>query len=171
MRRLRYNVAISLDGYLAGPNGEFDWIVEDRTIDFDALYAEFDTLLMGRKTYEVVRSQGGGGPVDRMTTIVVSRTLRHEDHPGVTIISDHIAEKVARLRARPGKDIWLFGGGQLFRGLLDAGLVDTVEVAIMPVLLGGGIPVLPPGRPGTGLRLDKSRVLPSSIVMLEYALH
>jgi dihydrofolate reductase len=170
MRRLRYNVAMSLDGCIAGPQGEFDWIVEDRTIDFDALFAEFDTLLMGRKTFEVMQAQGPGGPASRMRTIVVSSTLRPADHPGVSIIRDGVAEKVDALKASPGKDIWLFGGGTLFRGLLDAGLVDTVEVAVMPVLLGGGIPFLQPGQRIPGLRLTGSRSLPSGIVMLAYEL-
>jgi dihydrofolate reductase len=161
---------MSLDGYIAGPHGEFDWIVEDRTIDFDALFAGFDTLLMGRKTFEVMRAQGPGGPDSRMRIIVVSSTLRPADHPGVSIIRDGVAEKVGALKASPGKDIWLFGGGELFRGLLDDGLVDTVEVAVMPVLLGRGIPLLPPGQRLEGLRLVSSKVLSSGIVMLAYEL-
>ena len=159
---------MSLDGYIAGPHGEFDWIVEDRTIDFDALFAEFDTLLMGRKTFSVLRAQEPGGPAGRKKIVVVSTTLRPDDHPGVSIIRDGVAEKVAALKASPGKDIWLFGGGTLFRGLLDAGLVDTVEVAVMPVLLGGGIPLLRSGQRVPGLRLAGSRSLPSGIVMLAY---
>ena len=170
MRRLRYNVAMSLDGYIAGPQGEFDWIVEDRTIDFDALFAEFDTLLMGRKTFEVMQAQDPGGPAGRKKIYVVSTTLQPDDDPGVSIIRDGVAEKVGALKASPGKDIWLFGGGTLFRGLLDAGLVDTVEVAVMPVLLGGGIPLLRPGQKAVGLRLTGSRPLPSGIVMLAYDL-
>jgi dihydrofolate reductase len=168
MRRLRYNVAMSLDGCIAGPQGEFDWIVEDRSIDFDALFEEFDTLLMGRKTFEVMQAQGPGGPVSRQKIIVVSSTLLSADHPGVSVIRDGVAEKVAALKASPGKDIWLFGGGMLFRGLLDAGLVDTVEVAVMPVLLGGGIPLLRTGQRVAGLRLTGSKALPSGIVMLAY---
>lgn len=170
MRRLRYNVAMSLDGFIAGQRGEYDWIVEDRTIDFDALFAEFDTLLMGRTTFEVMQAQGPGSPVERMTTMVVSTTLRPRDLPGVTVISDRVAERVAALKALPGKDIWLFGGGVLFRSLLDAGLVDTIEVAVMPVLLGGGIPLLPSRQRLTRLRLVSSRTLPSGIVMLAYEL-
>lgn len=161
---------MSLDGYIAGHKGEYDWIVEDRSIDFDALFAEFDTLLMGRTTFEVMQAQGFGGPAARMKIVVVSSTLRQVDHPGVTIIGRDMVRTVAELKAAPGKDVWLFGGGRLFRGLADAGLVDTVEVAVMPVLLGGGIPVLPEGRMVTGLRLVSSKALPSGIVMLVYGL-
>jgi len=170
MRRLRYNVAMSLDGFIAGYKGEYDWIVEDRTIDFDALFGEFDTLLMGRKTFETLRSQGPGGPSAGMNIVVVSSTLRSSDHPGVTIIGQDAAGAVATMKASPGRDIWLFGGGVLFRSLLDARLVDTVEVAVMPVLLGGGIPLLPSGQRVAGLRLVSSKALPSGIVMLAYEL-
>ena len=170
MRRLRYNVAMSLDGFIAGHRGEYDWIVEDRTIDFDALFGEFDTLLMGRKTFETLRSQGPGGPSAGMNIIVVSSTLRSSDHPDVTIIGRDAAGAVAALKALPGRDIWLFGGGMLFRSLLDARLVDTVEVAVMPVLLGGGIPLLPSGQRVADLCLVSSKALSSGIVMLAYEL-
>jgi dihydrofolate reductase len=161
---------MSLDGFIAGHKGEYDWIVEDRTIDFDALFAEFDTLLMGRKTYEVLREQDPSGPASRMNIVVVSSTMRPSDHPGVTIIGQDVVKMVTALKAAPGKDIWLFGGGVLFRGLLDAGLVDTVEVAVMPVLLGGGILLLPSGQRVEGLRLISSKALLSGIVMLAYEL-
>src|SRR5262249_25134083 len=145
MRRVRYAVAMSLDGYLAGPNGEADWIVMDPDIDFGKLFANFDTLLMGRHTFTATRKMGGGGDGSLwgMKTVVVSRTLRAQDHPGITIVSENLSETVAQLRAESGKDIWLFGGGELFRSLLDLGQVDTVEVAIVPVVLGAGIPLLP----------------------------
>jgi dihydrofolate reductase len=138
MRRIRYQVACSLDGYIADPDGGYDWIVMDPDIDFDELFAEFDTLLMGRRTYEGMRDGFEG-----METFVFSRTLRQHEHPGVTVVSDALAATLDELRARPGKDIWLFGGGELFRSLLELDRVDTVEPAIIPVLLGGGRPFLP----------------------------
>ena len=170
MRRLRYNVAVSLDGFIAGPKGEYDWIIMDSTIDFNALFAEFDTFVMGRKTFEVTQGSGPGGPTDGMKIYVVSRTLKPADYPDVTIIRDNIIETVKRLKEEAGKDIWLFGGGVLFRALLDAGLVDTIELALMPVLIGEGIPLLPPGGRSPQLRLENSRILPSGIVMLSYTL-
>ena len=74
-RRLRYQVAVSLDGFIAGPNGDYDWIVMDPAIDFAALYAEFDTAVMGRKTYEVLTAQGGHGAMPGLDVVVFSRTL------------------------------------------------------------------------------------------------
>jgi dihydrofolate reductase len=100
---------------------------------------------------------------------VFSRTLRPATHQGVRIVNDDPVDVVPALKAQPGRDIWLFGGGDLFRSLLKAGLVDTVEVAIMPVLLGNGIPLLPPGVT-TKLQLTDHKTLPASgIVALSYS--
>jgi dihydrofolate reductase len=165
VRKVRYSVAASLDGYIAGPQGEADWIVIDPDFDFAAIYQEFDTVLLGRKTFEVV----GGGGDPGMKTYVFSRTLRPQDHPGVTVVADKAEETVAALRAGKGKDIWLFGGGLLFRSLARAGLVDRVEVGVMPVLLGGGIPLLPPPADQVKLKLVGHQVYKSGSVGLEYA--
>jgi dihydrofolate reductase len=162
---------MSLDGYIAGPNGEADWIFTDPEIDFRALFARFDTALVGRRTFEVMT--GGkkkGGALPGLKTFVFSRTLRQRDYPKVTIVSDRAEEKVAALRAEEGKDIWLFGGGQLFRCLLDAGLVDAVDVTIIPVLLGEGIPLLPPPGASPRLELTGHRIYKTGIVSLQYAL-
>ena len=168
-RRLRYQVAMSLDGFIAGLNGEYDWIVMDPAIDFAAMYKEFDTAVMGRKTYEVTTAMGGDGAIPGLDVVVFSRTLRQATYPGVRILNDDPIEIVADLKAKKGRDIWLFGGGVLFRTLLDGGLVDTVEVAVMPVLIGTGIPLLPPGA-STKLVLADQKILPASgIVALAYS--
>ncbi len=168
MRKVRYAVATSLDGYIAGPRGEADWIIMDPEIDFSARFERFDTFLLGRRTFAMMGPAGQRG-TPGMKTLVFSRTLRQQDYPGVTIVAEGAEEMVAALRAGPGKDIWLFGGGSLFRSLNQAGLVDTVEVAIMPVLLGGGIPLLPPPAGRTKLSLAAHRVYGTGIVLLEYA--
>jgi dihydrofolate reductase len=120
MRRVRYRVAASLDGYIAGPSGEIDWIVSDRTIDWNAVYAGFDTVLLGRRTYEVTQQPGAPPWPAGWRVYVFSRTLRPEDHHGVTVVTNDAATKVRALRAEDGKDIWLFGGGALASSLLTA---------------------------------------------------
>jgi dihydrofolate reductase len=171
MRQIRYGVAMSLDGYIADANGGFDWIVMDPDIDFAAIMARYDTLLMGRRTYEVTQAMGGGGgdSMPGVRTIVVSRTLQQHEHPDVTILSESWEAAVRALREKPGKDIWLFGGGALFAAMLDAGLVDGVDAAIIPVVLGGGIPFLRPPARRAKLELTNHRLYEKSgIVSLEY---
>ena len=169
MRKLICSVAISLDSYIAGPNGEIDWLFMDPEIDFGAMMSRFDTLLMGRGTFEAGEAMGGGGMMPGVKSVVVSTTMKPEDYPKLTIISKDVAGEVTRLKESPGKDIWLFGGGILFRSLLDLGLVDTVEVAIIPILLGGGLPLLPEGGDRAKLQLVNSRVYAKTgTVMLEY---
>ncbi len=168
MRQLRYQVAASLDGFIAGPKGDYDWIVSDPSIDFGALFKEFDTAVMGRKTYDVMTAQGGTGAMKGLDVVVFSRSLSPKTMKGVRITKDDAADVVRALKKQPGGDIWLFGGGALFRSLLDARLVDTVEVAVIPVLLGDGIPLLPAGA-STRLELVDQIMLPASgIVMLSY---
>jgi len=167
MRRIRYQVACSLDGYIAAPDDGFDWIVPEPTFDFDALHAQFDTLLMGRRTYDVMRATGYG--LDGKRVIVASHTLQPDDHPGIEIVGDGLEDRIRALRNEPGRDIWLFGGGQLFAHLLAWNLVDTVEPAIIPILLGGGLHFLPAPAVQRRLRLERHHAYPSGMVLLEYA--
>ncbi|MGE0544863.1 MAG: dihydrofolate reductase family protein [Dehalococcoidia bacterium] len=169
MRRLRYQVATSLDGYIADPRGETGWIVNDPDIDFAALFAQFDTAVMGRKTFLTTLQLGGSDPLPGLDIVVFSRTLRPTDYPTIAIVDGDPVKHVHALKATPGKDIWLFGGGELFRTLLEAGLVDTVEPAVIPVLLGDGIPMLPSPARRTSLSLSSHHLYPKSgIMLLEY---
>jgi dihydrofolate reductase len=168
-RRVRYQVAMSLDGFIAGPKGEYDWIVMDPSIDFSALYKEFDTAVMGRKTYQAAAAEGTSVGAPGLDFVVFSRTIAPESRSGFRIVNDDARKVVAGLKKQPGRDIWLFGGGGLFQSLLEAGLVDSVEVCVIPVLLGEGIPLLPPGSK-TKLRLVDQKVLPATgILALSYA--
>lgn len=170
MKRICYAVAMSLDGYIAGPNGEADWIPMDPDMDFAELWSRFDILLMGRKTYEMAQTGfeqfGTQGP----EIFVASRTLRREDAPNVTIISELTLDAVASLRVQAKKDIWLFGGGELFRSLLAIGAVDSVEAAVIPVLLGEGLPLLPSYAQRVNLKLVEHKPFRSGRMLLKYDL-
>jgi dihydrofolate reductase len=170
VKRICYAVAMSLDGYIAGPNGEADWIPMDPDMDFAELWSRFDILLMGRKTYEMARTGfeqfGTQGP----EIVVASRTLRREDAPNVTIISELTLDAVASLRVQAKKDIWFFGGGELFRSLLAIGAVDSVEAAVIPVLLGEGLPLLPSYAQRVNLKLVEHKPFRSGRMLLKYDL-
>jgi dihydrofolate reductase len=168
MRRVLYRVAASLDGYIAGPRGELDWIVSDPAVDLAALYDAVDTVLLGRRTYELTRQPGAPPWPVGWHIYVFSRTLDPEQHPSVTVISGDAKAAVAALRADLGREIWLFGGGSLFRSLLEAKQVDIVEVVVIPVLLGGGVPLLETGAPLTQLALVHLQSYPSGVVSLRY---
>jgi dihydrofolate reductase len=176
MRRLRYSVAATLDGFIADPNGGYDWIVMDEAIDFASIFDQFDTFVMGRKTWDVSAAADpasigeSGDMFSGKDVIVFSRTLKSA-RPGVTVVNTDPAATVRALKQKPGKDIWLFGGGSMFRTLVDADLVDTVEVGLMPVLLSEGVPLITPGKRITGMKLDKCERLPNSgVVLLSYTI-
>jgi dihydrofolate reductase len=168
MKKIRYGVAMSLDGYVAGPNGEADWIVVEPDFDFGSLWAQFDTLLMGRRTYEAAVARLGEASMQGMKVVVVSRTLAQSDYPNVTIVRELNRECIQGLRSESRKDIWLFGGGGLFRALLELGEVDAVEVSVIPVLLGGGVALLPPPAGRAKLKLLEHKAYPTGRVSLVY---
>lgn len=167
MRRVRYAVAMSLDGYIAGPRGEADWIEMDPSVDvaafFTEFYAQFDIAIMGRRTYELV-----GGPIEGMATYVFSRTLPPGPRNGVTVLGEDGTARLADMRAEDGKDIWLFGGGDLFGSLASAGLVDVVELGVMPVMLGSGRPVISGNTARVKLRLSSCETWPGGGLSLKY---
>jgi dihydrofolate reductase len=169
-RRIRYSVAMSLDGFIATEDGGYDWIPMDDEIDFAAYLAKIGTLLMGRGTYEVVLAQDDPwASFPGMDVVVVSTTLHATDHPDATIINDDVVTAVTALKNQPGRDIWLFGGGVLFRSLLEAGSVDRVEIGVIPKILGQGIPLVPGLANIARLELHSSELFPKSgIALLKY---
>jgi dihydrofolate reductase len=166
MRRVCYSVAMSLDGYIAGPKGEYDWIVMDPEIDFGALFKRFDTVLMGRKSWEQAQGSGYGMPGPK--AYVFSRTLQPAAVKDATLSNDP-QRTVTELKKAKGKDIWLWGGGELFRSLLELKLVDAIEVAVIPALIGDGLPLLPKSSTKVSLVLTKQHVYKKTgTVMLSY---
>ncbi|CAG9951792.1 unnamed protein product [Clonostachys rosea f. rosea IK726] len=115
MMHLRYNVAQSLDGFIAPPDESTSWIVPDESIDFDALHASFDYYVMGRRTWDIMRALEPNPCLNKPpgSIIVISRILRQEEHPHIAILREGYIEYIRRLKAKGGKGIWLMGGGWL----------------------------------------------------------
>ena len=166
--KLVYSVAASLDGYIAGPNGEYDWIPMDPEIDFAAMYAGFSGIVMGRRSYDVFVATGGA-PGLALPTYVYSTTLPEGERDQVTFVRDALTHVRTLKASGEGKPLWLWGGGNLFQQLAAAGLVDGVEVAIVPILLGGGLPLIAAPGPRLRLQLRTQRVYTlTGTVFLEY---
>lgn len=158
---------MSLDGYIADPQGGYDWILMDPDIDFQAMFARYDTVLMGRKSYDASKGAGGYG-MPGQKAYVFSKTLKQADCPDA-IVSDDPARTVAALKKKKGKDIWLFGGGELFRSMLELKLVDAIEIAVIPVLLGDGLPLLPRTATRAALQLASEKLFKKTgTVLLVY---
>src|SRR5262249_8468548 len=145
MRKVTFGGAISLDNYLARPDHAVDWLLwgEEAAAIMKDYWKGIDTVLMGRKTYEVAAKSGHGGAYPGVTCYVFSRTLK-EDPAGVTVIRSDAVDFVRELKRQQGKDICLMGGGELARPLFEAGLIDEIGFNIHPVLLGAGIPLFHP---------------------------
>ena len=157
MRKVKYFVANSLDNFIARPDGAVEWLFNDGTdYGMSEFFKSIDTVLLGRKTYEVATGQSAGHKQKSkskkakskgtsnwgMKSYVFSRTIKDPDE-GATIISDNAGEFVRSLKNEAGKDIWLMGGGELARSLLVENVVDELSLNIHPVLLGRGIPLFP----------------------------
>ena len=168
MRRIRYSVAMSLDGYISALDGSIDWIIMDPEIDFNAFFKDIDTIFIGRHTYEFAVEQRGSASMPGMKVYLFSKTLKASDHPSVTVISNNIQKEVTNILSQSGKDIWLMGGGILFQSLLNLNLVDSIEVTVIPVLLGGGVKFLPSSSSSKKLKLVNSKIYKSGIVTLQY---
>ena len=178
MARLRYGVASTLDGFIASSDHTTDWIVDDPSIDFDALYAEFDIFVMGRKTFEVMtqlgnQSESGESPLSGREVVVISRTMKQDEHPQIRVVGQDYLDVIRELKARSGvRDIWLMGGGTLAWECLEAGLLDAVETAIMPVVIWDGIKLIAPPEQGQKaswkLHLTKLDKLDSGILWCKY---
>jgi len=140
MRKIISGFACSLDGYITGPNGEYDWIIVDKEMDFVEQMKRYDTFLIGRKTYDSMRGMSGP-PTPEIKNYVFSNTLSSVDKNFILVKGD-IAKEVKKIKEEPGKEIALFGGANLLASLLDLKLVDQLEIGIIPVLLGAGKPMV-----------------------------
>jgi dihydrofolate reductase len=169
MRTVTYGGAVSLDGFLAGPDGALDWL--HFSTDVVEVMTEFwkgvDTVLMGRKTYEVSAAMGGSKEL-AVQTYVFSKTLEAIEEQGIELVKSNAIEFVRHLTSQPGKGICLMGGGELARSLIAADLVDEIGFNIHPVLLGKGIPALPDPACRVRLSLTECRTIDGGCILAKY---
>ncbi|MCL4522411.1 MAG: dihydrofolate reductase family protein [Acidobacteria bacterium] len=170
MRKIILGLGVSLDGYIARPNGAVDFLFMPKDYSMAPFFATIDAALMGRKTLDVALQMGGGSfPGSSMATYVFARTLPPGERKGFTIVNASPAAFVRRLRKRPGKNIWLMGGGELARDFLKADLVDELYIGIVPVLLGEGIPLFPSGFPQRDFSLIENKTYSKGLIALKYS--
>jgi dihydrofolate reductase len=175
MRKVVYGVGVSLDGYIASAEGSVDWLeratarANGEDFGMRKFFESIDTVLMGRKTYDIALKMGmskSGYP--KMKNYVFSTTLPSGVRDGVEFVSESPGNAIAELKRRPGKDIWLCGGGELARAALIENALDQVILGIAPVLIGRGRLMFPPEFPETELRLAECKEYKGGVVGLTY---
>ncbi len=169
MRKVTYGCAVSLDGYIAGPNGEVDWLMwcDEAAEVASGYWANVDAILMGRKTWEFAVSGGQGGESSsKIATYVFSRTL--SETPGATPVSEDAVDFVRKLKSKEGREICLMGGGDIASALIGAGVVDEIGLNVHPVILGGGTPMFTASTRSTQLSLIESRSFSNGCVYSIY---
>ena len=159
-------IATSLDGYIAGPAGEIDWLFHDADYGYTPFFESVEVLVMGRKTYELALSFGEW-PYGDKPAYVFTRQAPPDD-PRVSFVAGDAVGLIAGLRARAAKNIWLVGGEALVATFLQAGLIDEFVISVHPLLLGAGIPLFAPGAPKLELRLAGVTPFASGLVQLRY---
>ena len=171
MRIVTYGAACSLDGFIAPIDGSMDWLHFSRDVQ-DAMgkyWASIDTMLMGRKTWEVAMAMGGagGGDTGGITSYIFSRTLTSVPK-GANLVREDAGEFVRQLKTQPGKGICVMGGGELAQSLFAAGVIDEVGLNVHPILLGSGVPFFRDAGKRIPLELAESRVIDGGCVLSTY---
>ncbi len=166
MREVILSAAISLDGYIARPDGSADWIVMDPAYDFTAFFKTIDVVFMGRKTGDLVLAPGAPS-MGNMAQYIFSRSKPPGKRDGVEYVTE-AAPLVRRLKTQPGKGMWLMGGGEMTREFLTQDLVDRMDLAVVPVLLGEGIPLFPASFPQRNFRLVQQKSYPAGVLRVTY---
>jgi dihydrofolate reductase len=172
MRKITFGGANSLDNYIARKDDSVDWLMWTSEVAaiMEAYWKTIDTILMGRKTYEVAlrQTKGKRNPYPGIKTYVFSRTLPKSTDKSVEIVREDAASFVRSLKNQPGKDICLMGGGDFARTLFEAGLIDEIGFNVQPVLLGSGVPLFYEMKKQINLELIECKPLQNGCVMLSY---
>lgn len=170
MRKLILGVAVSLDGFIEGPNGEYDWCFTDQDYGLSDFFKRIDSIFMGRKSYEMAQSMGEAPPgFPNLKEYIFSTTLT-EIKAGAVLIKTNIKEEIEKIKKENGKDIWLFGGASLTTSLINLGVVDEISLAVHPVILGAGKPLFSNINARVHLKLTDSKTYSTGLVSLTYDL-
>ncbi len=169
MRKIILQLAVSLDGFIEGPNGEFDWCFTDDDYGMTGFFQRVDAIFIGRKSYELTLKMGGSAPpgFPALKEYVFSNTLDMVEGNRV-LVRGNIEQIVRDIKNEPGKDIWLYGGASLTSVLINLGLVDEMSLAVHPVLLGAGKPLFQNIAQRKILQLINTQSYPSGLVMMTY---
>jgi dihydrofolate reductase len=170
MRKVTFGGANSLDNFIARKDDSVDWLLFNEEVSkiIESYWKNIDTVLMGRRTYEVATRNGSGGGSAGVKTYVFSRTIKKRNRKNLTFVSEDATDFVRALKAEEGKDICLMGGGVLAKSLFEAGLIDELSFNIHPVLLGSGIPLFHEMSRQIDLELIECRQLSNGCVALTY---
>ena len=171
MRKVILGLAVSVDGFIEGPNGEYDWCFTDQDYGLSHFLKGIDTLFIGRKTYELILSAGNkaGTGFPKMKEYIFSTTLKRVKD-GATLISGDIKSQVDSIKKEKGKDIWLFGGASLTTSLMTQNLVDELWLSVHPILLSSGKPLFQQLTKRLSLKLLESKSYSSGLVSLKYSI-
>jgi len=176
-RKIIVYIAASADGYIARPDGDVEWLNRrppGADYGMTEFYSAIDTILWGRKTYDWLLAYHGkkgrkSGMFDtKLANYVFSRKPPKRAAPGVEFVSEPVKAFARRLRATPGKHIWMMGGGGLIASFLDAGEIDEFDIHVIPTLIGEGIPLVAPRHRDVALRLRSVKKYPDGVVRLRY---
>ena len=168
-RKVVLGLGISLDGYIARPDGAVDFLFMPKDYSMAPFFKTIDTAIMGRKTYEVGKKMSGGA-IDTMgiQTYVMSQTLPPGEREGLVFTRKAATKLVETIRKSPGKDIWMMGGGELARVFLAEDLIDAMYLGVVPTLIGEGIPLFPPRFPQREFTLTENKSYTRGLIALKY---
>jgi len=168
VRKVVLGVGISLDGYIARPDGSVDFLFMPKDYSMAQFFKRVDTAVMGRKTYEMGLKMGGGFTGGGMKSFVFSRSMESRERGGVTFVAEPPKKFLEALRGKKGKDIWLMGGGELTREFLREDLLDEMYLGVVPVLIGDGIAAFPSGFPQRDFALVENKTYSRGLIALRY---
>lgn len=168
MKKVILGLAVSLDGYIEGPKGEYDWCFTDQDYGLSAFFKSIDTIFMGRKSYELASKTEAENPWKGITTYVFSNSLKQVSGQDVKLMTGDVKKQVNELRNGSGKDIWLFGGGELIATFMKEDWIDEYWLSIHPILLGSGKPCFGYLPDRVGLELVECKPYETGLVSVRY---